>query len=336
MKKLFVCSDIHIGAIRTSGTTPASALALRQYTLDSFEDLLKLADGQDLAIVGDLYDTNSVPLYDLLESYRIIAEWLRRNPTSILYNARGNHCVSKNSAQLSSWSFLGNLLAREFGERSVSIDEPVMTPHGYIVPHLLNQDLLQEALENVPPCDVLYLHCNIDNEFAVNSDHSLNATSAQLEKLPIKHAVVGHEHHQRKVGSILLPGNQIPTSISDCLHATDKYYCVVENGTPQLKHLAPIESWYQEIDWRTPTPSAAKFIRFIGTATSEEGVAVANTIADYRKSSDAFVVGNAVKIESVEDESIAESLENVKAFDVMGALASILDAEEMKKIKGLK
>jgi DNA repair exonuclease SbcCD nuclease subunit len=336
MKELFVCSDVHVGSIRTAGTSPSSALALRQYILGSFEELLKLADGRDLLINGDLYDTNSVPLYDLLESYRILAEWLRRNPESVLYNSRGNHCISKSSAQLSSWSFLGDLLAQEFGERSVAIDEPTMTPHGYVIPHLLNQDLFDAALAATPKCDVVYLHCNVDNNFATQSDHSLNVTSTQLLALPCKHVVCGHEHHQRTVGKCLLPGNQIPTSISDCLHTKAKYCCSIESGEPTLHLVGEIDAWYAELDWRNPTESTAKFIRFIGTATAEEGVAVANTIATYRKNSDAFVVGNAVKIESVDDGSMAESLEDVKAFDVLGALKELLSAAEVKKLESLK
>lgn len=336
MKKLFVCSDIHIGAIRTSGVTPASALALRQYILNSFEELLKLADGQDLLINGDLYDSNTVPLYDLLESYRILAEWLRRNPSSTLYNSRGNHCISKNSAQLSSWSFLGSLLAEEFRERSLAVDEPTMTPHGYIIPHLLNQLLFEDALTNVPECEVLFLHCNIDNEFAVNSDHSLNTTSVQIKKLPIKHSIVGHEHHQRKVSNILLPGNQIPASISDCLNTKAKYYAVVTDGVPELKQLNSIDNWYEELNWQNITATSAKFIRVTGTATPEQAVDVASRISELRRSSDAFVISNAVQIGSIDQEQAAQSLESVKAFDVMGALRQILDEDEMTILGGLK
>jgi DNA repair exonuclease SbcCD nuclease subunit len=333
--KLDVFSDLHIGAIRTSGTTVTSSLALRNYSLSSFEDLVYYSVQADCLLNGDIFDSYSVPLTDLLGCYNILSDWLVRT-SKVLYISNGNHDLSKDSSKLSSVEFLSALLVENFGpERVVVINEPTLTPHGYVIPHLLNQDVFDAALAATPKCDVVYLHCNVDNNFATQSDHSLNITSTQLLALPCKYVVCGHEHHRRDVGKCILPGNQIPTSISDCLHTQAKYYCSVEDGKPTLHLVGEIEAWYKEIDWRNPVESSAKFIRFIGNAAAEEGVAVANTIANYRKESSAFVVGNAVKIESVDDESIAESLESVKAFDVMGALREILTEGEIKKLESL-
>lgn len=353
MKKLYVLNDLHIGAMRTSGTTPASAAALRSYILSSFEELLHTAKG-DLLLNGDLFDSYSVPLTDLLGCYSLLSDWLTRTDAT-LYSSCGNHDLSKDSSKLSSLQFLNALLVENFGpERVVVIDQPTMTPHGYVIPHLLNQEAMDTAIANMPACDVAYLHVNIDNPFATQSDHSLNVTSSQLLNMPCKHVVCGHEHHQRKVGKCLIPGNQIPTSISDCLNTKAKYYCVVENSEPSLVKLADIGFWYKEFDWQSlgklhtvdvfsdnllkvhDLTKCPMFIRVVGSTTAEQGVEVANAIASLRKAADSFVVSNAVKIESVEDSNIAESLESVKAFDVLGALREILSASEMQTLEGLK
>lgn len=333
--KLNVLNDLHIGAIRTSGTTPASAADLRKYILSSFEGLLNTIDGA-LLLNGDVFDTYSVPLTDLLGCYNLLADWLNRTD-AVLFSNCGNHDISKDSSKLSSLQFLNALLLENFGpERVVIVDQPTMTPHGYIVPHLLNQDIFDLALSNVPPCSVVYLHCNVNNNFATQADHSLNITLEQLAALPCDYVVCAHEHHMRKVGKVTLPGNQIPTSISDCLNTKAKYYAVVENGVPELKQLSTIDAWYGELDWQNITASSAKFIRITGTATPEQAADVASRISELRRSSDAFVISNAVQIGSMDSEQASQSLESVKAFDVMGALRLILDEDEMTILGALK
>ena len=54
MKPLLILNDCHIGVKRSAGTTPASALALRRYLLDSFRSLLP--DDKDVLVLGDLFD----------------------------------------------------------------------------------------------------------------------------------------------------------------------------------------------------------------------------------------------------------------------------------------
>lgn len=329
---LTVLNDLHLGAIRSSGTTPQSALQLRRYLLKAYDALM---DGihTDVVILGDWLDTYNIPMSDLLDVYQITSAWLGRGHKLWLVN--GNHDLSKSSENLSSMEFLCRLLTSQF-PTCIHVDKPLMTEHGYMIPHLPNQQEFDDALAAVPPCDVVFTHCNVSNEFAKHSDHSLNMTIPQLTKLPCKHVVNAHEHQQRKIGKCWIPGNQVPSSVADCLGAKTKGFIVIKNGTPSFETVAPITDWYVEQDWRRATDTDHLFVRLTGKATSEEAVQVASAVAEYRKVSSALVVSNAVDIETVEDTSISQSLEHIKAFDVMGALREILTPEDIQILESLK
>jgi len=330
---LTVFNDLHLGAIRSSGTTAQSAIALRSYGIDSYIDLLQGVNN-DVMLLGDWLDTYNIPMSDVLKVYWATAEWLAKGYH--LYAVNGNHDLSKSSENLSSMEFLCKLLGAHYPYTFHHVAAPTMTPHGYVIPHLTNQQEFDDALAGVPACDVVYTHCNISNEFAKQADHSLNMTIGQLNKLPCKHVVNAHEHQTRRIGKCWIPGNQIPTSVSDCLGSKAKSFIQVDGGEPRLVQINSIAHWYAEIDWRSPVPTQAQFVRMVGTATADEAVLVATAVADYRRSSQAFVVANAVVIDSVDGADVAQSLEQVEAFDVMGALREILSPEDMKTLESLK
>src|SRR4051812_435434 len=96
MRPSFVIFDLHIGAIRSGGTTPATALKLRQDLLFGYQQLLDMADGSDLLINGDLFDTANVPLTDMFTALQLTDSWMRANTESQLYLPPGNHDLSKN------------------------------------------------------------------------------------------------------------------------------------------------------------------------------------------------------------------------------------------------
>ncbi len=328
-------SDTHLGAIRSSGTTPASQWALRQDVLKQFEQLLPKQG--DLLINGDLLDAANIPISDVLKAYEILTDWLHTHTTSVLYNAAGNHDLPKTSTTLSSFQFLGKLLSRNFPERYVHIEQPMMTEHGYVIPHCINQDVFDAALEAMPPCDVLYLHCNVANPFAQQSDQSLNISLEQVAKVPAKHIVCAHEHAHRKVGKVLLPGNQIATSVADWLSGQDKFMTVVSDGKPNLVKVASLSDHFVELDWRNLSDTPHKFIRVTGDAAQEEAHEVVNALAAYRRRSDAFVITNAVQITSAEGLStdFESTLEAAKGFDVIKCLLETLDAEERAVVETL-
>lgn len=329
-----VISDSHIGVIRSAGTTPATQFALRKHVLNQFKEMLP-TEG-DLLINGDLFDTSNIPISDVLETYEILSDWLHNNPKSKLYNSAGNHDQVKTSNVLSSFRFLGKLLSRNFPDRYVHIEEPTMTPHGYVIPHLRNQEVFDLALERVPECEFLFVHANYDNGFAAQSDHSLNISQDQAQCSKAKVIVFGHEHHKRVAGKVVIPGNQIATSVADWLNPQDKGYVKIVNGKLEYVTCRRRDEEFVELDWQQLEKSEHKFVRVSGSASAEEASEVVNAINRFRKVSEAFVITNAVSIEtagiSVDFDS---TLQSVQRFSVMEALKEIMNEEEMKTLESL-
>lgn len=332
-----VINDVHIAAIRSAGTTPASALALRKYALDSFRGLLDHIN-EDLVILGDLFDTYSVPMTDLLATYQLLTKWLEKDNKLTLIP--GNHDLSSDSSKMSSFQFMGQLLLSHPNVQYISGGGWVNEKEGvYCISHTANQDIFDMELAKVPECKFLLVHANYHNCFAKESDHSLNLSEEQAKVSKAQTIVFAHEHAPRKLlgGKVVVMGNQFPMSISDCLDGHDKFMHQIAGDK-----INPIKVWdrkteYVEMDWRSPEPTDAKFIRFIGTASAEESAAAADTVARYRKASEAYVVGNGIRVQTSEGQKQLEieSLEQVRAFDVMAALKDYLTEKEYGKLQNL-
>lgn len=332
--KLTVLNDTHIGAIRSAGTTTSSQYELRQAVLTDFKALLPTSG--DLLLLGDLFDTNNIPVSDVLATYIILNDWLRENQDSKLYNVTGNHDASKTSNVLSSFQFLGKLLKLAHPTRYVHVDEPLMTPHGYIIPHLRNQDIFNLALQDVPEVDYLFVHCNYDNHFAAQADQSLNISADQAQACKAKHIVFAHEHHGRMSGKVMVPGNQIATSVSDWLSKQDKRYLVIADGKPEYVICKQRKDEFCELPWKNLEETNHKFIKVTGEATAEEASEVVNLINKFRKRSNAFVITNSVVIDTgTVKVDFDSTLESVQQFSVMDALREIMTKEEMEVLEKL-
>jgi DNA repair exonuclease SbcCD nuclease subunit len=338
-------SDWHLGANRSAGTTPATAYQLRQDLLRAGADILNNING-DLLVNGDLFDGPDIPRADLLAAVHMFSDWLARG-TGDLFLANGNHDLDKNSTRLSSFQFFAQLLVSLYPERVAHITEGThLDQHdAYVICHMPNQDLFNLELAKVPACRFLFVHCNYDNQFAVESDHSLNLSKEQAEQLPVEYIVFGHEHQGRTElgGKVVIVGNQFPSSISDCLGHTDKQLLVVRDDGRYEMHT----TWepvgivtgidYSEQDWRGLTDTG-RFIRVTGTATAAEADKVVTVLGRFRREAKALVITNAVKIEGVADGAeMVLSHEDVTSFNVMEALREYLgpdDAAEVDKIMG--
>jgi DNA repair exonuclease SbcCD nuclease subunit len=331
---LTVLNDIHIGVQRSAGTTPATQWELRKHILRKFKDLLP--ETGDCLLNGDMFDTSNVPIHDVLITFEILADWLKEHPASTLYNSAGNHDASKTSTVLSSFQFLGKLLKRQFPGQYVHIEEPMMTPFGYVIPHMRNQDVFNLALAEVPACDYVFVHANYNNGFAAESDQSLNVSAEQAEAMPCKHIIFGHEHHGRNAGKVIVPGNQIASSVADWLSPGDKKYIVIDD-THELRTAARRSDEFLEVSWKElgSVSGEPKFIRVSGSATSDEMGSAISALNKFRSLSSALVISNA--IETVSDESAAEifsaNLESVAAFDIVAALRRALTTEEFSTIE---
>lgn len=343
---LTVLNDWHIGAVRTGGTTPATAYQLRQDLLQQFEEMLGVID-TDLLINGDLFNSPAISMADLLRTYRALDNWLVRTGKS-LWLSDGNHDLAKNSTNFSSFQFLAKLLVTEYGDT----EEPglvthiegggQMTPHGYVIPHVANQDLFDLELAKVPACDYLFVHANYDNEFAVEADHSLNVSREQAEALPVKHIVFGHEHQAKTAlgGKVVIVGNQKPSSVSDCLGNDDKeVFEILADGSYGLSTCWQAAGDFAELPWQEINgyEGPERFIRVTGQAGADQAATVVQAIGRFRAASSALVITNAVKIEGVDDAAqLALSHEEITAFNVSAALAELLTPEENAKLADLE
>lgn len=339
MKPFCVINDLHIGVVRSAGTTPLTAWQLRQYVLSQLDRLLMTADDHDLLINGDLFDTDHIPYVDLGVTFQALSKWLTRNPDSMLYLPLGNHDRSKTSTTMSSCQFLISLLKGFAPDRVKSEDAgwaiDVAGQSGWVIPHMANQDLFDAELAKVPEVKFLFLHCNYDNKFAVHSDHSLNLSKEAAEKLPVQTIIMGHEH-QRKMaltGKVQITGNQFPTSVADCLGNNDKRMVTITELGQIIWHTTwEAAGSFVECDWHELATLAAdaQFVRVTGKATASEAAAVPQAIAKVRRAHSAYVITNGVQFESRDGTLDAQTLEDVQSFNVMQRLMEFLRKKNPK------
>jgi metallophosphoesterase superfamily enzyme len=337
MQPLTILNDLHIGAQRAAGTTPLTAWQLRQYLLEEFERLVVACDGP-LLILGDLFDTGHIPMADLLRVWQALSNHLEQGYELIL--VAGNHDYEKTLTTLSSFQFLCKLLQTQHKQMLQVIDEPTEVPRWnmHVIPHLPNQDLFDVALQNAPECEHLLVHCNYDNKFAVQADHSLNMSMDQAMRAKCKHVIFAHEHQQKNAlgGKVVIIGNQFPSSVADCLGNDSKRLLLLTGPDLYLVETWSREGNYAEQDWRALKDDGCKFIRVVGEASAAEAADVVSAISKFRNKAKALVITNAVKIEGTADgEQIQITLEQVKSFDVLSALLECLDEREQGVVKGL-
>lgn len=342
--KFTIINDTHLGVMRSAGTTHASAQALSKFVTNAFEMLVKDSKG-NLVILGDLFDTYNVPNGVMLEVHGILAQWLRKDG-NVLHLVAGNHDLSKDSTRLSSFELLGRLLQSSFDAFVVRLHlEPGWLSKEreiYVIPHLANQDLFNLALEAVPPCSYLLLHANYDNHFAEQSDHSLNVSEKQAAASKADVLVFAHEHQQRSAlnKKVIVIGNQIQTSIADCLGNDVKFLMTIDADGAALAEVLKIPHLFSRRDWRgisAPVlPNDSLFIRVEGEASANEAADVVSAISKFRGKTDALVVTNAVRIAGMEvDINLPVSLETAKSFDVLSAILESLSGEEQVVVKKL-
>lgn len=345
MEKLII-NDLHIGVQRVAGATPATAFSLRAHALSQLSSLVKEhGKGRHVIVNGDLFDGFMVPLGDMLATYEIFADWFNRGDGTRLTLLRGNHDISKDSSQISIFDLFGRLLLANYPHAVDVFNEPGMIePSLYALPHCRNQEIFDLELkkaETLPSGTIVLLHANYDNKFAVESDHSLNVSAEQAERLTGRglKLVFGHEHQARDFPNIVIVGNQFPTSVADCLGNDYKRAVVVD----EAGEMTEVETWnaegsFRRIDWRDINGEVidGEFIRVEGVATAEEASQVVQVVSKLRQKSDAFVVTNAVKIDTGEDlGDLDVAVQDMKAVNVLDYLFEQLDTRQVEVVKKL-
>lgn len=355
---MLVINDLHIGAKRVAGTTPESASRLRQYLLGNYKQLLDLHD--EVLVNGDLLDTYNVPLADLLAAYSISAEWLRQDARRRLRLVPGNHCLSKSSVDLSSFDLMAQLLLAQFPQQVQHLVGGQWADQSrgvYVISHVVNQAEFDLQLERVPEgVKFLMLHANYNSPFAEHADHSLNVSSEQARGLIARGVtlIFGHEHHARSFfgGKVVIPGNQIPSSVADCVtpegrQVKQKNCLLIQDDgeielIPTWSHTDPqgfTDIRWQDLEGETLRDAEASegFIRISGTAEPEEVSEALKRISRLRQKSRALVITNAVRAVTRDSgvEQIAESIDDVRKVDVVQLVIDTLTPEQAEVVRAI-
>jgi len=342
MTPYFLLNDCHIGRKASGGVTQESAYALRKHLLKGFHDSLNQATG-DVVLLGDIFDTFSVDVGDLLEAYDVVCDWLHERGHRLVC-VIGNHDQSSDSMKTSSFDLFTGLLERRFPALVTTVRGGQLFPEydSYVLSHVKDQATFDAELEKVPDCKYLLLHANWNNFFSVEADHSLNVTESQAKQLAKRGITLVFAHvHQQKTemaGSVVIIGNQTCASIADALgNDTKTMMSVSDEGLKRLQTWKAEGSFF-DCDWKSldDLPESAQFIRTVGTATSAQAADVIAALARKRASCSAFLLSNAVEIAGLNDSgSLDVSLEQIKSFSVLGALMEILSPEEGAKVQKL-
>ena len=342
--KTKITTDWHIAAKRVGGTTPDSQQALRQHLRNALQAQL---DDNDHLIAGDLFNEFTVETSELIETYKIFCSWLTRYGKKLAL-VRGNHDFSLRGSAQSSFDLLGHILKEQFPKQVTIANEVTEWKQFILVPHLPNNEILNmevSKLSNVSG-KVVVFHANVDNFFAAETQHSLNLTMEQVEDLVSRDNLIicGHEHQHRKLvnGRCVILGNTTPSSIADCLGNSVKYSAMISGTDYELDQTWEAFNSYTEIDWRelaagTAAPDDHQFIRITGDATALESAEVIRVVSALRQRHHAFVITNSVKVEGQDmvSDMADQTVEDIKAFDVLNAIFSELEPDEIACVKGL-
>jgi metallophosphoesterase superfamily enzyme len=324
-----VINDTHLDVRRVGGTTEISRAALQEYTVEEFRKLLfSCSDADHVVILGDLYDRAKVEEWIFWQVYEMLVDFCDTNPSCKVLIVRGNHdSRSKDRQNMCSLELLIKLLAHRITpvfEKPYTFEDEGKTHR--IIPHMFNQEEFDlELSRSNHHVDFLYLHANVDNPWA-NGDHSLNLSREQIKTLHDNGVTVicAHEHQARRpFQNVYVIGNQFPTSIADALGNSQKSLLVISEGkvSREVTWLAQGSFYDVPVEALDTVPTTAQFVRINGISTKAEFSKTVQTIDQFRKKSNAFVVSNAVAVIN-EDQSI--SAEEVTGINVIELLVAAI------------
>lgn len=347
---MLIINDIHIGVNRSGGTTVQSQVELQAAILQQLESHIE-EESHHVVVNGDLFDSFYIDLRQVINTYHVFFNWIKEHQSRLTLIA-GNHDWAPKDGRVSSFHLLGFMLQKS---NTGGIVEVLDYKKGfchihrnvYCIPHMPNQNMFDdevlEAVKSSHDGQYLLLHCNYRNNFTANSDHSLNLSENQVDQLMEAGwtLIIGHEHkgYTLRGGRVIVVGNQFPTSISDCIDDTEKCMLNLLYGGVEMITTWESAGQYEEIDWKDLEHSSteAKFIRVVGVASIGESSDVVRAMSKFRQVSTAFIISNAVKVESHTLSSDIEisSMEEIQSFNVFDALMSELSEDERDVIKQL-
>ena len=183
---------------------------------------------------------------------------------------------------------------------------------------------------NSPPASTLSCSTTSTPANGTLNSSANRATSDGVRRGPSPPMTIGG------CGRCVVLGNTVPSSIADCIGSPFKYAAMVEGTQYELKPAWDANGSYIEANWRDLTNiDGYNFIRVVGNATALEAAAVIKAVSQLRQRSDAYVITNSVRVEGQDMTMNTESIESIKAFDVMGAIYAELNEREIETVKEL-
>lgn len=326
-----IINDTHLDLKRKTGVTKESLLAYEDRQLLIINSLLLSYRGRPVIVLGDLFNSGQASFRALLR----IASLLRHHEKPIFLVA-GNHDLNKNLEIPSAIDVLSAMVPN-----IVLIKDPFeLEPGCVIIPHVPNQEIFDQCIADAVDAgaSTLLAHCNYDNGFALEKDHSLNLSAAQAELF--EHVILGHEHNKRDLPGVDILGAPLPCNFSEA--GCVKGYHLWPGPGHELEFV-PV--WNPEaalkIDWSNldEIPVDVDFVQVTGTALPEEAAVVIQKIEKARKElpPDLFMITNNVMVDG---HSLGESLEmtehDLAAFDAMEELMTILPEKYHSKLLELR
>lgn len=303
MSKIVIFSDPHLGVNRLSHTTPDSRERMAQQAISQIEKVVVASNGHPIVCVGDLFDKPRVSNKLLLDAYAMT--------DAVDYCIAGNHDLSNNSAEVSSFSLLSefapSLISNEVGliaTEEREFGDVTMT----LVPHHSSQELFDKALSQVMghkgKRDLLFLHCTYDFALAEGSDTALNLTPSQADELLEKYnyIFIGHEHAPalHRGGRVIMAGSTMPFSMGEiCDRYVWTYDSETEEVTKELLWDASEQS--TSVKYQTegdiPDMRGVQFVDVIGSCRPEDGPDLTAYIASiWESGSDLLQLRNNVDV----------------------------------------
>jgi DNA repair exonuclease SbcCD nuclease subunit len=323
--KTLIINDLHLGVKRQGGTTKDSRLALETWMLNNFTKLLQIPHDR-LVILGDLFDSRNVEEHVMAT----VTQQLRDEADCVI--VAGNHDLGGVfDHTISSAELVAKLSNAEW------VAEPLQVDNFYIIPHLYNQADFDKAVSECPKDTNLLLHCNVDSPFT-HGDHSLNLSMQQIVGLGKRgvDVIVGHEHSHRIYSeNLIVIGNQFPSSIADLSHIEKKFYMIADDSgvyAEEFDYSATFSRVHTEgtvtIEELKEVPG--EFIEILGECEPLEYPAIVKAVAEFRKTSSAFIIKNSVKIRESEDSTPEQT---VTKFNIVELLLDAIPELIRKDVK---
>lgn len=332
--KYLIIGDVHQGLNRKTGITHQSLKEYEAAKAKALAAILFENQDKDVIIAGDLYDSSFVPSLGVVQMMNALA-----NHPQKIWVIAGNHDTAKDSTVLSSFDLTAvwsGDLAND-GLELVSQAKEIEGSNGvWLLPHQVNQDVFDHSLAELAEqkAKIVITHCNYENNFAVAADHSLNMTKEQASKFDL--VISGHEHNTRASGNVFMVGSLFPCTVDEA--GVPKQCAVLDEGL-NVKAFSTEQqnehSTYAEVDWRqlATTTTQAKFVKIVGVVSAEEASLVLNAIAAFRKTTKAYMVRNAVEVETLElGTTDSADLENVNPLQL---ISNILSEDHKAMLKEL-